>query len=569
MNLYHALLDYDLVLLAAIAERRGTELTARRQQDAAEELATALLEPESMQEVVAWLTPNQRAALDALLVAGGQLPATRFSRDHGAVRRMGPGRLEREKPWRDPQSSVEALYYAGLIFFGFDKIEGQIVEIAFVPDDLLPFLPAVESGLGDLAVAIVSPPRIVRDAGRAVAEDLTTLLGWIDTDSPRPGPDRALRPRDMARINERLMVSQDLTGIRSEHQAGRLGLLLHLTRELQLVEVLDGRLHLQRPTTRKWLQADPFSQMLTLQVTWRDDPQWNDLWQVPSLRPERTGWRNDPLATRVRLLKHLACCSADQWISLERFIAAIKQTDPDFQRPADAYNAWYIRDVSTGEYLMGHEHWNEVEGALVAYLIAGPLHWMGVTTLGFESHEAAPVAFRLTPSGAFFLNLTDQAPQAPPPPPMTVEADLTVRTLAGGNLYDRFQLARVAEWQASGEVFVYQITPASLSRALSQDIRVEHIVAFLKRTTRAHLPSKAVETLRAWSDRRGEVRLARATVLETRTATVMRELRAHPAIGPLLGESLSPTRVLVMEQDQGKLMPLLQQIGYWPSKEKK
>ena len=566
MNLHRALLDYGPVVLAAIAERRGVELTGSRQRDAAEQLAIALLDPESVQELVAWLPPHQRAALGAVVAAGGRLPAARFSRDHGTVRRMGPGRQEREKPWRDPQSPAEALYYAGLLFFGFDEIKGQITEVAFVPDDLLPLLPTVKASADGFFIATVSAPRVVRDAGRAFAEDLTTLLAWIETDSPRPQHDRTLHPQDLAQINERLMFPQNLTGVRHEQAAGRLALLPHLARGLRLIDPSARQLCLHRPAARDWLRADPPSQMLTLQEAWYNDAEWNDLWHVPSLRPELTGWRNDPLTTRARLLEYLARCPAGEWISLESFIEAIKKNDPDFQRPPDAYNTWYIRDAAGGEYVMGYEHWDRVEGALIAHLIGGPLHWLGVTALGFERQGAAPAAFRLTPGGALFLGLTDQAAETPAMPSMAVDADLTVRALAGGNLYDRFQLARIAEWQASGEVFIYQITRASLSRALGQGIRLDQVLTFLRRVTGDRLSPRAAKALRGWAGRYGEVRLIRAVVLETEKATTMQELRAHPAISPLLGEPLSPTRTLVPERNWGKVLTMLQQAGYLPAK---
>ncbi len=565
MNLHRALLDYDPVLLAAIAERRGVELTATQQRDIAEQLAAALLDSESVNQVVTWLPPLQRAALDALLIAGGRLPAARFCRDHGAVRRMGPGRLEREKPWRDPQSPSEALYFAGLLFFGFDQVEGQITESVFLPDDVLSLLPPVQASTEGFSVVTLPSPRIVRDTGRAIAEDLTTLLAWVETDSPRPQRDRTLHPRDLARINERLMAPQDLSGVRQEIEADRLALLLCLARRLRLIDFSGRQLRVHRPETREWLQADRPSQMLTLQQAWRDDAGWNDLQHVPSLHLERTGWRNDPVSTRTRLLEHLAQCPSSEWIGLESFVAAVKRTDPDFQRPPDAYNTWYIRHADSGDYLMGYEHWDRVEGALIAYLIGGPLHWLGVTALGLKGQEEA-VAFRLTPGGAFFLELTDRIPEAPRLPPMAVDADLTVRALAGGNLYDRFQLARIAEWRASGEVFIYRITHTSLNRALSQGIRVEQVLTFLKRVTGDRLPPKAAETLRGWAGRYGEVRLIRTAVLETKTAAIMQELRAHPAIGPLLSEPLSPTRTLVAEQNWRRLLTLLQEAGYLPER---
>ena len=155
MKLHRALLDHNPILLAAIAERRGVELTTTLHRDRVTELATALGDPASVQEAIAWLPPDQRAALDALSAAGGRLPAMRFCRDHGDVRRMGPGRMEREKPWRDPQSPAEALYYAGLMFFAFDQLEDQIVEVVLVPDDLQPLLPPVQAGAQDLAVTAV------------------------------------------------------------------------------------------------------------------------------------------------------------------------------------------------------------------------------------------------------------------------------------------------------------------------------------------------------------------------------------------------------------------------------
>ena len=46
----------DMAAIMAIAERRGVELSTDPEQDRAEELARALLEPASVQETVAWLS---------------------------------------------------------------------------------------------------------------------------------------------------------------------------------------------------------------------------------------------------------------------------------------------------------------------------------------------------------------------------------------------------------------------------------------------------------------------------------------------------------------------------------
>lgn len=566
MNLQRALLDYDVALLTAIAERRGVELKATRRQEMVKELVPALLEPESVREVTQWLTPHQRGALDALIAAGGRLPAARYAREHGTVRRMGPGRLEREKPWRDPQNPAEALHYAGLLFFGFDELEGQIAEFAFIPDDLLPLLPPPQTGGPELSVSTAPPPPIVRDAGRALAEDLTTLLAFVHTESPRLQSDGSLRPQALARLNARLIEPQPESDNGEPKAVGRLGLLTHLLRAMNLTQASERQLHLHRPTARAWLKADPAAQMRSLQKAWRDDPAWNDLWHVPSLRPEPAGgWQNDPLTTRARLLAHLSRCPPESWIDLVGFIDAIKHVDPDFQRPPDAYNTWYIRSTASGEYLMGFEHWDQVEGALIAFLVTGPLHWLGVTALGFEREGQPATAFRLTPGGAAFLGLSDSPPETSALPPMRMSADLTVRAIAGGDLYDRFQLARIAEWQSSGDLFVYRVTQTSLVRALNQGIRLDQILTFLRRVSGDQLPAHAAETLQHWAGQHRPIRLTRAAVLEVHTPALMRELRTHPAIGPLLGEPLSPTRALVAERHWKELHALLQEAGYLPS----
>jgi len=49
-------------------------------------------------------------------------------------------------------------------------------------------------------------------------------------------------------------------------------------------------------------------------------------------------------------------------VSLNAFIQAIKQTQPDFQRPAGDYDSWYLYDINAQTYLRGFEYWDQVDG---------------------------------------------------------------------------------------------------------------------------------------------------------------------------------------------------------------
>jgi hypothetical protein len=132
------------------------------------------------------------------------------------------------------------------------------------------------------------------------------------------------------------------------------------------------------------------------------------------------------------------------------------------------------------------------------------------------------------------------------------------------SLSDRFQLARIAEWRASGDEYVFLVTPSSLGHALSAGIEEARIERFLARLGEGAVPAAALARLRAWASRYGDVRLRRVAILETRSAHVMAELRAHGRIGSYLRQVLSPTMVVVREADWDILVQELHRAGYLP-----
>jgi hypothetical protein len=214
--------------------------------------------------------------------------------------------------------------------------------------------------------------------------------------------------------------------------------------------------------------------------------------------------------------------------------------------------------------LTGFEHWDQVEGALLVYFISGPLHWLGIVSLGYKEGWEKPSAFRITPWGAAFLHLPHAPLQDLPLQPALVAPDGTVTLSREMPLSDRFQLERIADWRASGSEYVYAITPASLGRALSAGIKVEQIERFLQRISVDSVPAAATIRLKSWADRYGQVRLRRVAILETRTLQAMSELRAHERIRGYLRQALSPTMALVRESDWALLTQELYRAGYLP-----
>jgi hypothetical protein len=550
-NLQRFLIDYDMTMLRVLAQSRGVELATNRQSEAADELAVRLLDPLSVRTALTRLDPEAREALDTLLAAGGRMRAPHFFRRFGPVRAIGPGRLEREAPWQEPANPAEALWYAGLIYRSFLQDDAGPGEFVFVPDDLCPLLPEPQIEPPAFAVEAVPAPAPPDGGGTDLVHDLFAYLVYLQIHDVRPYADGRLGKRDLAALRGRL----------GEAGERRFAFLRHLARQLGFVARQGQYLRLQSAPVKRWLSATPERQLSVLQETWRDDPAWNDLCQVPGLVcDEETPWRNDPLATRQALLSLLARCPASEWWSMASFVAAVQDYHPDFQRPDGDYTSWYIRDAASGEYLSGFESWERVEGALIADLLAGALHWLGIVAL---TPASAGALCRLTESGARLLGLLPAAAEDLVSPPIVVHPDFRVELPPPASLYTRFQLERFTDLEQV-EPCTYRLTIGSLHRALARDIQMEQVLAFLQQASQHPVPANVAGQLRLWAGRLGQVSLQEVALLQVKSERTMKDLTVLPETRHLIARVLSPTSALVRKQDLPRLKRELRSLGYLP-----
>jgi hypothetical protein len=324
-----------------------------------------------------------------------------------------------------------------------------------------------------------------------------------------------------------------------------------------------GRLRLKPEVVTAWFESVPFHQRRAVTAAWRDDPTWNDLFRIPSLQPEETGaWRNDPILAREAVLRHLEVCRPGTWYRIEALVTAIKHVDPDFQRPDGDYDSWYIRDEETGVYLSGFESWDAVEGRLIRHLIRVPMAWFGLVDLGRDEGAQSPTAFRLTQSGAALLGVAEP-PSTAEPSSGRLRSGFRVAVPAARR-YERFQLARVADWLQSGAPFVYRLTPSSLERARQQGISITRVLEFLGDLIEAPVPRSVEAALTRWAARGAEVRLERAIILKISSEDLMNQVVSSPPIGRLIRERIGPTSALVHEQDWEQFVGALGEMGLLP-----
>ena len=494
--------EYPEILLHVIAELRGAfldgEQNARTMIDS---LGGQITDPTSVLMAFQEITdsyPEARSALDLLLAEGGELREAQFSREFGSIRQMGPARLEREQPWNTPESIAELLYYYGLIGRGFKGAGQNAHTIVYIPSDILPWLPQptiADSEQGLAAVPVPPPPsaRMLR-LEDAFLEDAGTLLGFLHTEGLHLQAEGAPDPDDIDRLMMRLQSANGFVSpfVAPDAAANiaeiRLALLLHLAKRLGWLRRADDEsVRLTGNRVYAFLEQTRPEQRFTLWEAWRTSSEWNDLERIPGLDCSAGDWQNNPLLTREVVLQLLARLQPGAWYSQAEVINAIKETLPDFQRPPGDYDSWYIRDETTLEFLRGFEHWDQVDGVLLRFLLNGPLYWLSAMDVA-EPSAGDDLLFSLSGWGARWLGHECAQPNEARRPAIVVEEDFTVQLPPGTPLMDRFRVERFSSWQASYPRFVYQINRRSLKRAADEGVPPDRILAFLNSRTRQMPP---------------------------------------------------------------------------------
>ncbi len=551
-DLTRTLLDYDVELLRVIANRWDVDLNTRDQQEAAETLAQCMLNPDKVNDAWDRLTDEQRGALQTLLGSGGKMPSAVFSRLFGEIRAMGPGKLEREKPYLNPASLAEALYYRGLIALTFGEGLKGSQAFTFVPTDLIPLMPVhktsykVEAAPAEPVSAVPQPPNI-RPSDTAIVDDLTTFLAYCQLN------DVTLSSGTLAPEYQKVLKPFLL----GSNSAARLALMVALASGLGIAAETQNVFKPIGSAARKWLDMPRPGQLRTLAEAWRDSLIYNELWFTPGLKPEQAGVQNDPLLARQTVLTFLEMVPTDGWWPVDTFISAVKEEEPDFQRPAGDYDSWYIRDAQSGQYLRGFDSWDRVDGAVLRFILTGPMHGLGLVDTADNGR-----ACRLTVYGRAFTGVSDWPAPSIEPTPFTIQPEGMCEVPRNTSRYDRFQLARFTEWIKSGDPYQYRLSAAGLAQAAKQGIQAGNILTFLKRGTGDQVPESMISLIETWGQAGSDTSIIQQMiVLRVPTAELLETIQATPSLRRYLGATLGPTAVAVRPGQWQDLAAALQATG--------
>lgn len=542
-DLETSLRNYDLGYYLAIAEMLGLTLEATEAQAALTQLVTRMLDASFLEQVVNQLPENAREALAELQAAEGRMKWSVFVRRYGEVREMGPARRDRLKPHRNPVSVAEILWYRGLVGRAFFDTPAGPDEFAYIPSDLLPLLSPLVFKNGDATLAERIPGRPATRAERKHVFPATDVI--LDHACTYLAALRKNLPDVEIPLSKRFLKAVLI-------EAGIIG----------EDEQPDSE------ETRRFLTMPRAKALSMLAHTWLESKRINDLYLLPHLRAEGE-WHNDPYETRKFLLNLVRQVDASEWWSISGLLAYVKQEHAEFQRTAGDFDAWFLCDTRTGKNLRGFEHWDDVEGALLRYLLCGPLHWLGLVDLASASAPGETKWDDFENYTAFRLSSWAQALlENKPPQGLSAEKDVlnidSAGVITASRLVPRavrYQVARFCDWlDARGKNYRYQISASAMRLAQGQGLSGDHLLRLLHRYAEK-VPPNVDRAVKQWEKFGSAGNIQHVALLRVNTPELLERLRTSP-IARFLGEPVGPTAVIVHRGAEQHVLRLMFEMGY-------
>jgi hypothetical protein len=528
----------DLGFLKMVAGTWGIDLVAPDVHTALPLLVNALLNRSLVLEIIEGLPGEARHALEAVQQGEGVMPWAMFTRRFGEVRAMGAARRDRERPDLKPASPAEILWYRALIGKAFLGLTAEPQEYAYIPEDLLDLI-------GPLSESSQSP------LGRPASPGETAHV--------IPASDRVLDHACTLLAALRMGMNVDALETSTWNIPARA-----LRGLLYSAGLVDAQWMPIPEPARAFLEAPRGQALVELSRAWMDSQSFNELRMLPGLAFEGE-WRNDPATARQSILDLLTHLPEDQWWSLPAFVSGVSERQPDFQRPAGDYDSWFIRRESDGTFLRGFHTWDEVDGALVRFLITGPLHWLGIFDLAAPSAGAAPTAFRHSGWGqALWHGSPPDLPKEVAQARASSEGLIRMPPLAPRAA--RYQIARFCQWETeSPQEYRYRVTPGALERARAQGLRTSHLVSLLRKYASGPLPPNLLSALERWEKLGTQAHTERPILLRVSSADILAALAKTPA-GRHLSETLNPTTAIIRPGGEDAVLRALAEMGYLPER---
>ena len=555
-------------LFALLATHHFAIASSRPKAELVERLYQHLTQRSTHEAMITQVNALGKDALRALLAADGALPAYTFQQRFGPIRPYRPWRADETvtvPPWQAPSSTTETLWYLGLIFLDPPKPTPGHVQHYIIPADLLPALATLLPPPVADQNAFVALPRPGRPADLLV--HLGIWLASIAAEPVTPLHGRWLPPRLVAALVQRLGLDQapDFRPQRSERHLPYLAFLHYLT---EVAELAGGTERLAiTPQGWRWLAATPAERWRTLWQSWVTAP-------VAQAHPYRFPWRHLSPQSRQQILRAIRPLPLDRFLPVAAQLAQWRLQDVHSLLPTPLLATEWSDDEEEDDPSTAPAAPPPTNAANdpVAACCTGPLFWLGLLDLA-TMVEAAGVAIRLTPHGAWLLH--DEPWRAPVAPPVyatiTKGAPDTLLLPVQAQPLHLAQLAPLCQWEAAA---TGAAPPLEVAQTLTLDeARIAQAVAHGHQPSQIfqHLadalgrpPSRRLrQRIQRWAAGGQQVRLRPLLVLETATAELLTELQRHQLIRRRLDDTLGPRHAALSPAAAPALLKTLQTLSFY------
>ncbi len=489
--------------------------------------------PHRFASVFHQLPEHAQLALFALKANGGMLPWSTFVQRFGEIRALGKTLRKKEQPWAFPISVSETLWYRGLLGRDFLRVNGELQEMAYLPDELIPLVPAQpdQASENTLEPASVEPAEIFPTSS-VILDEACLLLAALRFENPQEYLAETTVDAGHWAFLETLLVAAGV-----------------LDAEKQPTNLARRFLELPRGHALNWLGNQ-----------WLKSGTFHEINYLESLQIETNGSIRSQ-AARQAIIDILNSLQAGKWYDLDGLLELVRASNPDFLRWQEEYFSWTVMKTgSEPAILSGYESWIKVEGALINFIVQKMLPWLGLSDIA-ETNDRQRL-FRLN---EVFFNL-DTPVHAVEDEIENVPVSLTsagkiVMTDRSPRMV-RYQISRFAEWlEVTPARGVYQITPTSLSRARTQGLQPKHLISLLRKHADGGLPPILYEAIKRWEAEGTQASIQTETILRLGSPQILQALRESPA-AHWLGESLGPTTVIIKPAGEKAVLQALSALGY-------
>jgi hypothetical protein len=218
--------------------------------------------------------------------------------------------------------------------------------------------------------------------------------------------------------------------------------------------------------------------------------------------------------------------------------------------------------------------WDLAQGQFVAYIIAGPLHWLGLADLGTDADGLT--AFRLHGLADLYWDRAEVPVaragtgrrESTRAPAEAIDIDALVIRVVPSQIESQAhnllnQIARLET--VTAEQFAYRVDSEAAYASFEAGLTLAEIEAAWENWLPVPMPAAIRDQLAAWWQAYGQVRIYKdLTVIEFGDEYALAEMKAVTPLEKYVVTEISPRMVIVRPEAVEPLTKALEQAGYTP-----